>query len=105
MDPVICALLDQPAVWEYVFPLNVILIGLFLLGIWMQLLFSKRGRKWFLFPLVCLALALSCEYIYYVTGTFEAFAVAIFGMMMYLAFFGSVIAILTYLIWTKVRRL
>jgi len=38
-----------------------------------------------------------------VTGTFEAFAIAIFGMMAYLTFSGSAVGMLIDFVWTKVR--
>ena len=104
MDLVIAAIWNQPAIWKYVFPLNVIAIGFFLLGVGLQVLSMNKRWKWLIFPLICLALSLSCEYIYYVAGTFEVFAVAIFGVMTYLTLFGSVIGTLIYLIWTKVRH-
>lgn len=43
MDLVICTLFENPAVWKYVFPLNVILIGFFLMGIGLEMLFLKEG--------------------------------------------------------------
>ena len=103
MALVICTLFENPAIWKYVFPLNVILIGFFLMGIGLEMLFLKRGWKWFLFPLICLGLAVCSDYIYYVTGTFEAFAIAIFGMMAYLTFSGSAVGMLIDFVWTKVR--
>ena len=104
MDLIICTLLEAPAVWKYAFPLNVIAIGFFVLGGAAQLFALRKRWKGFVLPLVWLAVSLGCEGIYYIDGTFDTFGVAIFGLMTYLACFGSVIGPLCYLIWTKVRN-
>ena len=102
---ILTTILEAPAVWKYAFPLNIIVIGFFVLGGTAQLLARRKKWKWFILPLVWLAVSLGCEGIYYADGTFDAFGVAIFGLMTYLACFGSLLGTLFYLIWTKVRNL
>jgi len=103
MDFIITTILQYPFFWNYDRPLNLFSIGAFLLGIFLQLLLLKKSRKFFLIPVLWLVVSLCCEYLYQTIRGLEAFGPAIFGIFTYLAFFGSLLGILVYFVWTKVH--
>ena len=104
MDLILTTILEYPAFWNYDQPLNFMALGSFFLGMLMQLLLIRKGRIWLFLPLVWLVVSLCCEYLYQTIHGLEAFGPAILGLFTYLAFFGSLLGILIYILWTKVRH-
>ena len=105
MDLIITTILQYPDFWNYDSPLNFLAVGAFLFGLFLQFLLLKRGWKMLLIPAIWLVVSLCCEYLYQTIRGLEAFGPAIFGIFTYLAFFGSILGILFYFVWTKVRHL
>jgi len=103
MDLIITTFLQYPFFWNYDGPLNLFSIGAFLLGVFLQLLLLKKSRKFLLIPVLWLVVSLCCEYLYQTIRGLEAFGPAIFGIFTYLAFFGSLLGILVYFVWTKIH--
>ena len=104
MELILPFILEYPNFWEYIYPLNI-LCGMFLLlGFGLQILFFKRRIKWFLLPLILLVLSVSCEFLYQIDGTFDAFLFVFIGVPVYFALLGSLIYNLLYQFWTKVRN-
>lgn len=104
MDLIITTLLKYPDFWNYDKPLNLLAIGFILIGFFLQVLLLKKSRKLLLIPVLWLVVSLCCEYLYQTVRGMEAFGPAIFGLFTYLAFFGSLLGILGYFVWTKVRH-
>ena len=104
MDLIILALLEEPSFWNYVFPVNL-LCGICLpIGAGLQILLLKNKKKWCLLPLILLILSVSCECLYQIDGTFDAFLFVLIGIPAYFALVGSLIYTLLYRFWTKVRH-
>lgn len=104
MDLILTTILEYPAFWNYDQPLNFMALGALFLGMLLQLLLIRKRRIWLFLPLIWLAVSLCCEYLYQTILGLEAFGPAILGLFTYLAFFGSLLGILIYILWTKVRH-
>ena len=103
MDLIITTILQYPYIWNYDRPLNLFAMGSFFLGLFLQFLLLKKSWKFLLISALLLVASLCCEYLYQTIRGMEAFGPAIFGMFTYLAFFGSLLGVLWYFVWTKVR--
>lgn len=104
MDLIISTILNDPAFWNYDSPFHLLAVAALLVGMFLQILLLRKSRKLVLFPIFWLLLSLVCEYLYQIIRGFEAFGPALFGIFTYLSFFGSLLGILIYIIWTKVRH-
>jgi len=104
MDLIFPFVLENPNFLEYIFPLNVIGGASLLLGVLFQVFLLKKKWRWYLLPLVLLAISIACECLYQMIGTFDAFLFVFVGVPTDLALSGTLIGSLIHVIWTKVRH-
>ena len=98
MELIIHMFFKNPAIWTYVYPMNVICMNICILAIVLQMNFIRKQKKPVIFPALFIVAAAVCEYIYHIQKILDPVVASKFGMMVYMALFGSLIGTLIHLI-------
>ena len=104
MDLIVLAFMEDPAFWNYIYPVNLLCGICLLMGAGLQIVLLKKKKPWYLLFLLLLILSVSCEFLYQKVTTFDALLFVFIGVPVYLAFSGTLIGTFLYQLRTKVRH-